>query len=73
MQVFHCLEITIKTSHGQDYYSVLGVSKNANKSEIKSGKPYPLLFLAIYFVGICLSCVIPISCLISSNLMSLAG
>lgn len=43
-----CLEIIQTIFPAQDYYSVLGVSKNSSKSEIKSGKSYShLLFASI--------------------------
>lgn len=36
--IFIMLIISFVNSHVQDYYDVIGVSKNSTKSEIKSGK-----------------------------------
>lgn len=44
---FHNILVTEGTIFLQDYYQTLGVGKNADKSEIKSGEYHVIMWLGL--------------------------
>ena len=44
---FHNILVTEGTISSQDYYQTLGVGKNADKSEIKSGEYHLIMWLGL--------------------------